>query len=80
MVFRCCTIQATGQYLFAPDGIILSYIQVAALERKKEDQQSKGEIETHHPGYLGEQDTYYDGYIKGVGRSISKPLLIPIAV
>jgi hypothetical protein len=27
-----------------------------------------GEIETHHPGFLGAQDTYYVGYIKGVGK------------
>ena len=27
-----------------------------------------GEIETEHPGYLGFQDTYYVGTIKGVGR------------
>jgi len=27
-----------------------------------------GEIETEHPGYLGAQDTYYVGNIKGVGR------------
>ena len=26
------------------------------------------EIETHHPGYLLSQDTFYVGYIKGVGR------------
>ena len=52
----------------AQDGIALSDAQVAALERKKEDQESKGEIETHHPGYLGAQDTYYVGYIKGVGK------------
>jgi hypothetical protein len=38
------------------------------LERKKQEQESKGEIETHHPGYLGAQDTYYVGTIKGVGR------------
>ena len=50
------------------DGLILSDTQVAALERKKQDQESKGEIETHHPGYLGAQDTYYVGYIKGVGK------------
>ncbi len=55
-------------------------MQLAALERKKEEQQSKGEIETHHPGYLGAQDTYYVGYIKGVGKIISKPLSRPIAV
>lgn len=52
----------------AQDGIPLTDIQVAALERKKQDQESKGEIETHHPGYLGAQDTYYVGYIKGVGK------------
>ena len=27
-----------------------------------------GEIETEHPGYLGSQDTFYVGTIKGVGR------------
>ena len=52
----------------AQDGLILTDAQVAALEKKKEDEQTKGEIETHHPGYLGAQDTYYVGYIKGVGK------------
>jgi uncharacterized protein YfbU (UPF0304 family) len=52
----------------AQDGLILTDSQVAALEKKKEDQQGKGEIETYHPGYLGAQDTYYVGYIKGVGK------------
>ena len=27
-----------------------------------------GEIESHHPGYLGSQDTFYVGTIKGGGR------------
>lgn len=52
----------------AQDGLILTEAHIAALERKKEEEQSKGEIETHHPGYLGAQDTYYVGYIKGVGK------------
>src|SRR5690349_762474 len=52
----------------AQDGIILTDAQVAALEKKKEDEQTKGETETYHPGYLGAQDTYYIGYIKGVGK------------
>ena len=39
-----------------------------ALERKKEKQEAHGEIETEHLGYLGSQDTYYVGNIKGVGR------------
>ena len=39
-----------------------------ALERKKEKREAFGEIETEHPGYMGAQDTYYVGNIKGVGR------------
>lgn len=39
-----------------------------AVERKKEKREALGEIETEHPGYLGSQDTYYVGTIKGVGR------------
>jgi transposase InsO family protein len=52
----------------AQDGVILTESQLAAMERKKEEQQAIGEIETEHPGYLGSQDTYYVGNIKGVGR------------
>lgn len=52
----------------AQDGLILTEAQLVALERKKEKQESLGEIETEHPGYLGSQDTYYVGNIKGVGR------------
>jgi transposase InsO family protein len=29
---------------------------------------ASGEIETHHPGFLGSQDTFFVGTIKGVGR------------
>lgn len=52
----------------AQDGIILTEAQVAALEKKKQDDQAAGEIETAHPGYLGSQDTFYVGTLKGVGR------------
>ena len=52
----------------AQEGIILTEAQLAALEKKKDEQQSMGEIETEHPGYLVAQDTYYVGNIKGVGR------------
>ena len=38
------------------------------MERKKEKREAFGEIETEHPRYLGVQDTYYVGNIKGVGR------------
>ncbi len=52
----------------AAEGILLTDNQVAALERKKLDDEACGEIETHHPGYLGSQDTFYVGNLKGVGR------------
>lgn len=52
----------------AKEHIILTDAQVAALERKKDDEMFVGEIETAHPGYLGSQDTFYVGTIKGVGR------------
>jgi molybdenum-dependent DNA-binding transcriptional regulator ModE len=48
--------------------IILTEAQVAALERKRDDDVACGEIETAHPGYLGSQDTFYVGTFKGVGR------------
>ena len=52
----------------AEEGIVLTERQVAALERKREEQLECGEIETAHPGYLGSQDTFYVGNMKGVGR------------
>ena len=42
--------------------------QLQAIERKQEEKQAHGEIETEHPGYLGSQDTFYVGTLKGVGR------------
>jgi transposase InsO family protein len=52
----------------AQDGLILTEDQLRALEKAREEKQAHGEIETEHPGYLGSQDTYYVGNIKGVGR------------
>lgn len=52
----------------AASGAVLTEAQVAALEKKAEDDIAHGEIETAHPGYLGSQDTFYVGTIKGVGR------------
>lgn len=52
----------------AQESLILTEAQMIALERKKEKREATGEIETEHPGYLGAQDTYYVGNIKGVGR------------
>ena len=52
----------------AEEGFILTESQLTALEKKKDDDLACGEIETHHPGYLGSQDTFYVGTLKGVGR------------
>jgi hypothetical protein len=49
------------------EGVILSEEQVAALEKAKVEKEAHGKIETHHPGFLGAQNTYYAGHIKGVG-------------
>jgi hypothetical protein len=48
--------------------LILSEAQLQALEKAKQEKEAHGEIETHHPGYLGAQDTFYVGHLKGVGR------------
>lgn len=52
----------------AQENYILSEGQLAALERAKQKKEAYGEIETEHPGYLGAQDTFYVGTLKGVGR------------
>jgi transposase InsO family protein len=52
----------------AAEGWVYTEAQIAALERRQQDREACGEIETHHPGYLGSQDTYYVGNLKGVGR------------
>lgn len=52
----------------AEEHLILTESQLAALERKQDDDLACGEIETVHPGYLGSQDTFYVGTLKGVGR------------
>lgn len=52
----------------AKENFILTESQIIALEKKKQDDLVSGEIETSHPGYLGSQDTFYVGNLKGVGR------------
>jgi transposase InsO family protein len=52
----------------AREGILLTEEQLAALEKAKEQREAHGEIESQHAGYLGSQDTYYVGNMKGVGR------------
>jgi transposase InsO family protein len=48
----------------AVEGLVLT----EALEKKRHDDGACGEIETAHPGYLGSQDTFCLGAIKGAGR------------
>jgi len=52
----------------AAENLVLTEAQLQAMEKAKEQREAAGEIETEHPGYLGAQDTYYVGTIKGIGR------------
>jgi len=52
----------------AAEGLVLTETQIQALESAKQEKEAHGEIETAHPGYLGSQDTFYVGTMKGVGR------------
>ena len=47
---------------------MLTGSQVQVLEAAKGEKEVFGEVESHHPRFLLAQDTYYIGYIKGVGR------------
>lgn len=49
-------------------GLVLTEEQLQCLEKAKHEREAHGEIETEHPGYLGAQDTYDVGTMKGVGR------------
>lgn len=53
----------------AKEGIVYTEAQLTALETAKRSRETNpDEIETHHSGYLISQDTFYVGYLKGVGR------------
>jgi len=53
----------------AKEGIVYTEAQIQALETAKRSRESHpDEIETEHSGYLISQDTFYVGYMKGVGR------------
>ena len=53
----------------AKEGIVYTEEQLRVLEAARQERETvPDEIETHHPGYLLAQDTFYVGYLKGVGR------------
>jgi Winged helix-turn helix/Integrase core domain len=52
----------------ARTGKVLTEAQLRAMNKAKEEKIAWGEIETEHVGYLGSQDTFYVGTLKGVGR------------
>jgi hypothetical protein len=57
----------------AEEGVVLTEVQVAALELHRHEKEAHGEFESEHPGYWGAQDTFYVGTLKGVAdlRSLS---------
>jgi transposase InsO family protein len=59
----------------AQEGLVYTEAQLMALERRKDQDEAVGEIETEHPGYLGAQDTYYVGTIKSIGRIYSQTFI-----
>ena len=52
----------------ANEGLVLTEAQLLAPEKKKNESTAVGEIVSEYPGYLGSQDTFYVGTLKGVGR------------
>lgn len=59
----------------AQENLILTEEQLRAMEKAKQEKEALGEIETEHPGYLGAQDTFYVGTLKGVGRIYQQTFL-----
>jgi len=50
----------------AREGIELTDSQIAALKLKASNDKDCGQIETAHPGYVGSQDAFYVGNLKGI--------------
>ena len=60
-------LKALEEYV-ARTGEVLTDVQIRSMEKAQEEKIAWDEIETEHVGYLGSQDTYYVGTMKGVGR------------
>lgn len=58
------------------ENLILTESQLVALGKAKQEKEVCGEIETEHPGYLGAQDTFYVGTLKG---SISRIVRLSVS-
>jgi transposase InsO family protein len=67
-VSRACKVMGVSRDTFYRYQELVAEDGVDALEKKQQDDESCGEIETAHLGYLGSQDTFYVGNLKGVGR------------
>ena len=52
----------------AQDGVILTEESLRSMEKAREEKEAPGESETLHPDYLGAQELFYIGHLKGVGR------------
>jgi hypothetical protein len=52
----------------AQENLMLTEEQLRGLEKAKDEKESQWEIESLLLSYLGSQDTYYVGTLKGVGR------------
>jgi hypothetical protein len=66
-------IKRTGKYKLPENFVKYAVVYNTNRQIKKEDIYIPAEsflIETADPGYLGSQDTYYAGNLKGVGRII----------
>ncbi len=71
--------RAALETLVAARGIVLTESQVAALEKKQDDDLAHGEIETTIPATWARRTPATSARSRGLGASTSKPLSIPTA-